>query len=131
MYRVTEQRKSIVDIIKRLGHSNLSEIYNELSKEYDKIALSTIYRSLESLEEQKVIRRLSSKYGEDFYEYFNQTKHDHFICSKCGKIYDIPKTKLSLKKLKENGFEVEESTTLIYGICKNCLNETSKCPRHL
>ena len=65
MHRITQQRKSILEIINRLGHATLPEIQDNLVYKGENIALSTIYRSLETLEKENVIRRIPSKYGQD------------------------------------------------------------------
>ena len=120
MHRITQQRKSILEIINRLGHATLPEIQDNLIYNGENIALSTIYRSLETLEKENVIRRIPSKYGQDFYEFYEQTKHDHFVCLKCGKIYDIPKKRTNVKKKKKEGKYVQEVVTTYYGICDDC-----------
>ena len=120
MHRITQQRKSILEIINRLGHATLPEIQDNLIYKGENIALSTIYRSLETLEKENVIRRIPSKYGQDFYEFYEQAKHDHFVCLKCGKIYDIPKKRTNVVFLEKEGKYVQEVVTTYYGICDDC-----------
>lgn len=120
MHRITQQRKSILEIINRLGHATLPEIQDNLIYKGKNIALSTIYRSLETLEKENVIRRIPSKYGQDFYEFYEQAKHDHFVCLKCGKIYDIHKKRTSVGFLEKEGKYVQEVVTTYYGICNDC-----------
>lgn len=120
VHRITQQRKSILEIINRLGHATLPEIQDNLTDKGENIALSTIYRSLETLENENVIRRIPSKYGQDFYEFYEQEKHDHFVCVKCGKIYDIPKKKTNVGFLAKEGKYVQEVVTTYYGICNDC-----------
>lgn len=120
VHRITQQRKSILEIIYRLGHATLPEIQDNLTDKGENIALSTIYRSLETLENENVIRRIPSKYGQDFYEFYEQAKHDHFVCVKCGKIYDIPKKRTNVGFLAKEGKRVQEVVTTYYGICNDC-----------
>lgn len=120
VHRITQQRKSILEIINRLGHATLPEIQDNLTDKGENIALSTIYRSLETLENENVIRRIPSKYGQDFYEFYEQAKHDHFVCVKCGKIYDIPKKRTNVGFLAKEGEYVQEVVTTYYGICNDC-----------
>lgn len=120
MHRITQQRKSILEIINRLGHATLPEIQDNLIYKGENIALSTIYRSLETLEKENVIRRIPSKYGQDFYEFYKQAKHDHFVCLKCGNIYDIPKKRTNVGFLEKEGKYVQEVVTTYYGICNDC-----------
>lgn len=120
MHRITQQRKSILEIINRLGHATLPEIQDNLIYKGENVALSTIYRSLETLEKENVIRRIPSKYGQDFYEFYEQAKHDHFVCLKCGKIYDISKKRTNVGFLEKEGKYVQEVVTTYYGICNDC-----------
>lgn len=120
MHRITQQRKSILEIINRLGHATLPEIQDNLIYKGENVALSTIYRSLETLEKENVIRRIPSKYGQDFYEFYEQAKHDHFVCVKCGKIHDIPKKRTNVGFLEKEGKYVQEVVTTYYGICNDC-----------
>ncbi len=123
MQRITTQRKNILEIVKRLGHSTLSEIASTLRKDCPHAALSTVYRSLETLEKEKVIRRVPAKYGPDFYESYDQAKHDHFICLRCGKIYDIPKRRTKMTPLSKEGNYVQEVVTTYYGECRECVEK--------
>ena len=123
MHRLTTQRKKIIDIVKMQGHSTLNEISQILVSQGEEIALSTVYRSLKSLEDMNLVKRIPSKYGQDFYEYFDQEKHDHFICLKCHKIYDIPKKTKKNPSLDGNGNLINEAITTYYGVCKKCLEK--------
>lgn len=98
----------------------MPEIQDNLIYKGENVALSTIYRSLETLEKENVIRRIPSKYGQDFYEFYEQAKHDHFVCLKCGKIYDIPKKRTNIGFLEKEGKYVQEVVTTYYGICNDC-----------
>lgn len=120
MYRVTSQRKYIAEAIKSLGHSTINEIADELDENGVSMALSTIYRSLESLEKQNIVRKVATKYGQDFYEMFDQPRHDHFVCSRCHKILDIPKENAEFEVKIIDGNLIRSSETLYYGLCKDC-----------
>lgn len=121
MQRITVQRKNILESIKKLGHSTIEDIDNELKKEGLTIALSTIYRSLIALEEANVIKRIPSKFGEDYYEISDQQRHDHFMCVKCHKVIDVPKRRISYSEIKKSGKLCLDDMTTYYGICEECL----------
>ncbi len=121
MYRLTSQRKYIVEAIKNLGHSTINEIADELDENGVSMALSTVYRSLESLEKQSVVRKIATKCGQDFYEMFDQPRHDHFICSRCHKILDIPRDETEFEVKIVDGNLIRSSETIYYGLCKECL----------
>jgi Fe2+ or Zn2+ uptake regulation protein len=49
--------------------------------------------------------------------------HMHFVCKKCGEIYDFPIDKNLPESIKSEGFLVEPAHTVYHGICKNCLKK--------
>ncbi len=120
MQRNTSQRRNILEIIRQEGHATLPEIEEKLLASGEKMALSTIYRNLSKLESENIVRKIPIKSGDDFYEFYEQEKHDHFICLKCGKIVDIPKKKTNIKSLEKEGKSVEEVVTIYYGLCDDC-----------
>ena len=120
MSRLTTHRRNILNLINQYGHLTIPEIQKHLIDNNEKIALSTIYRSLNLLEDDHVVRRIQSKYGFDYYELYEQEAHDHFVCVKCWKIFDIPKKKINTNFLKEEGKLVDEIVTTYYGICNDC-----------
>lgn len=121
MQRITIQRKNILESIRKLGHSTIEDLENDLKKEGINIALSTIYRSLVALEEANVIKRIPSKFGEDYYEISDQEKHDHFMCIKCHKVIDVPKRRISYSEIRKTGNLCLDDMTTYYGVCEECL----------
>lgn len=53
--------------------------------------------------------------------------HAHFVCSRCGKIYDLEDTELTAAdiSLAGEGFVVESKSVTYYGVCADC-SEGSK-----
>jgi len=55
--------------------------------------------------------------------------HDHLICTKCGKIIDFKDQKLENQMLRiatAHGFHMLQHRMEIYGICSDCLKESTK-----
>lgn len=121
MERLTVQRKIILDVVKRLRHSTVDDIFLEAKKDIPSLSISTIYRNLSVLEEDKYIRRIPNRTSKDIYESTCKEKHSHFICLECGAIIDYCDEKKSRKVYDDNGNLVYESTKISYGICKKCL----------
>ena len=57
-YRITKQRKLIVDIIMNNEFTSCKEIYYRVIKEDPTIGMATVYRMINQLEEMNVIRRI-------------------------------------------------------------------------
>jgi Fur family peroxide stress response transcriptional regulator len=82
------------------------------------ISLGTVYRNLNSLVDSKEIRRIHTIDNIDRFDKL-ETVHDHFICTSCNQIYDIPP--ITLPKLE--GKKVLDYELTIRGICEKCQKE--------
>lgn len=125
MERETIQRKKILDVIKRLHHSTVDDIFNETKKEISTLSFSTVYRNVEILENEGLIRRVPNKCSKDIFETTDLPLHDHFICNKCKNIFDYPSEHKHYKTYDKSGNLILETAKISYGICKDCLDKNS------
>ncbi len=125
-YKRSKQRERILQLLKETDtHPTADWVYNQLKKEYPKLSLGNVYRNLNILVEQGLIRELN--FGSTFDRYDAVTeKHYHFICQKCGNIYDlnVPYDESADREVEKlTGGKVFFHRKEFYGICKNCLEE--------
>ncbi len=69
--KATPQRLCVLKILKRHEHPNIDELYTEIKKEYPSISLATVYKNLNTLQEQGLvveINVLNQKTCYDIYE---------------------------------------------------------------
>ena len=59
----------------------------EMKREHPSIALGTVYKHLNGLAEEGLLLRITEPGSPDRYD--RTERHDHMICSRCGKIEDI------------------------------------------
>ena len=52
--------------------------------------------------------------------------HTHFVCKKCGMIYDFEEEEQNFKSIKDQGFVIEKHRTVLYGECADCKNKKIK-----
>jgi Fur family ferric uptake transcriptional regulator len=124
--KYTEQRAVILQILVNLDdHLNAEDIHKIIQKEHpnQNIGIATIYRTLNFLEEVKLISSIS--FGSEGKKYEGNTKehHDHLICTKCNSIIEFLDEQIELRQEKigqKNNFIIEDHTMQIYGICENC-----------
>ena len=124
----TEQREIILDIILSQDcHLSADEVYQMVKEKYpnSSIGIATIYRTLNFLEEVKLIS--SIPFGKDGkkYEKTKDTHHDHLICINCGKIIEFYDEKIEQQQeiiAKKNNFKITGHTMQLYGICHECEN---------
>ncbi|MEJ2536474.1 MAG: Fur family transcriptional regulator [Calditrichia bacterium] len=132
--RITEPRKAIIDLLSDTKeHLSAEEIYMEVHKGYPGIGLTTVYRTLELLEEMGVIYRFHFGDGRSRYELIqSQHKpghHHHLICTNCKRIIDyddfIDEEVELLNKVEKNltekhDFKITGHVIQFYGTCSEC-----------
>ncbi len=81
----------------------------------------TVYNVIDSLIENKIINSMRFVNSTELHVDFETDTHFHFVCSKCGHIYDID-SELDLEKiLKNGGHKADDYNLNIYGVCRKCL----------
>ena len=124
MSNYSKQREIMLGVIKELKtHPTAEELYIAVTKKDNKISKSTVYRNINILLEIGQIKKISNPVGPDRYDYVS-IPHNHVICEKCGKIYDLYcKIPENLKQDVNN--ELSGKISLISnitlnGICYEC-----------
>ena len=104
--------------------SAVDRLFQELSKRKITLSLSTVYRTLEVLEDKNLVTKLAIM-GEDkaFFEY-NQMGHRHYlICLGCKKILAIehcPLKDYEESLTNETAHAISGHKLNIYGYCPAC-----------
>ena len=119
--RNTSQRQIVYEALDVLGHATTEELIDYIKKNYDQISLATIYRNISILLDEHKIKRVKLQ-DDDVLETIKQN-HYHFVCQKCGNIYDVDQNKAStiMDNFKSlSGYEILECDIYLYGICQKC-----------
>ncbi len=123
--RVTTQRLAVFQALAQTAdHPTADSLYARLRKSMPALSLSTVYRILESLEGEGLIRRVISTNGIVRYD-GNHRPHQHLVCRVCGRIIDITDASLSelqMPRVDLAGFVAEELEIRIVGTCTDCLS---------
>jgi Fur family peroxide stress response transcriptional regulator len=121
--RKTKQRMAILEVLKGVRtHPAADWIYDEVRKKLPHISKGTVYRNLKILEEDGSILELNVDGVVGRYE-IRQDNHYHFICEKCGRIFDLNEpveTGLNSKFAKKTGFRITHHQLEFRGLCKDC-----------
>ncbi len=124
--KVTPQRLEVLRYLdEHRVHPTVEMIYLDLKKRNPSLSKTTVYNSVEILEKQGIIQSLRIAGNEIRYDFRNDLHH-HFICKKCGRIFDIDLTCPVIDKVEQSGFKVEEIHGYFKGICKECLSKEMK-----
>ena len=122
--RQTFQKSLTLEAVKEMQcHPTADRVYDYVCQKYPEISRATIYRNLNQLSEAGLIGRVKNPYGADRFDHIPQ-KHHHFICTKCGSIYNvtIPDVSTLEDSCKQQlGCKVEEDQIFFSGVCKDCL----------
>ncbi|MBN2558023.1 MAG: transcriptional repressor [Clostridia bacterium] len=124
--RWTRQRQLIYDeILRRKGHFSAEVIWKKLTTRHPGMGLSTIYRTLQLLEDKKIIKRIPIAGETTIYECEDGTPHGHhhIFCTECGKTIEMHVDMLdSIEEIvmEKYGFEISGHTVMFNGICPEC-----------
>ena len=123
-YKVTKQRKALLEYLSQHSDSFLSvtSVDAYMRTLFPGMSHDTIYRNIREFEEIGILEKknrqggASVKYQCDF----DNFHHHHFICQKCGRVYEV---KLDLSQIindQLSGFEITDHRFELYGICAQC-----------
>ncbi len=123
-YRLTGPRYIIVEILARSDRAlNAQELYEQACQTYPSIGLVSVYRTLEKLEELKLIQRVHlPQKCQAYIAAFDGHQH-LIICQECGLVEffqgDNLESLVSRVEM-ESGYEVKEHWLQLFGLCADC-----------
>lgn len=122
--RVTIQRKTILETLRRLhSHPTAEELYQLVKPALPRVSLATVYRNLELLASEGLIRKLTIQGSSQKRFDGNPYPHSHAQCLKCGKIEDIimnPEFDPTSFIKESYGFEIQDYNIEFKGLCAEC-----------
>jgi Fur family ferric uptake transcriptional regulator len=127
--RWTPQRQNVVQVLAAAnGHLTGAELV-ELCRARDPQTIpSTVYRTLDALEELGLVRHGHGPDGREEYHVAPAAEHGHLYCSDCGGSWEIERGAASriVRVLHEDqGFEVDLSHVTVVGRCPACRAATT------
>ena len=85
-YRLTPQRELILQAVERLGHATPDEVLAEVRTHSSAVNVSTVYRTLEVLEELGLVRHAHLSDRAPTYHSVGGHEHFHLVCRNCGRV---------------------------------------------
>jgi Fe2+ or Zn2+ uptake regulation protein len=117
--RITTPRRALIELLASTHeHLTVDDIASRLHVVHPSIAPSTVYRTLEALQEWGMVEKIHRGHGATFF-HLAQT-HQHVVCDVCGKVSDIPSTELDdlVRRLHDAyEFELQPSRFALLGQC--------------
>ncbi len=126
---MTQPRKRLITYL----HSHADETLSagQIAQDLPEISVSAVYRNLSALEQDGTVRKVAkSGSREVFYQYMKAEEckaHLHLSCKQCGKTFhmDEAETQALLDSVaRVDGFTVDRSDTVLYGVCSECKKAT-------
>ncbi|HBN45955.1 MAG TPA: Fur family transcriptional regulator [Candidatus Marinimicrobia bacterium] len=123
--RFTTQREAVWrEIISSDDHRDADEIYMAIRKKGVSVSRATVYRTIDVLVKNNMVRKLDVGTGPSKFEHKIDTyHHDHIICIQCGRIEEFMVDQiedLQDKVTQEYGFKLVRHIHQLFGLCKNC-----------
>lgn len=131
-YRLTPQRQLVLEAVGTLGHATPDEIVTAVRRTASGVNISTVYRTLELLEELALVRHTHLGHGAPTYSVAGDDDHVHLVCRDCGGIEEAPTelvTGVVDRLAREKGFSVDVGHFALFGRCAACCAGESPAPQ--
>jgi Fur family transcriptional regulator, ferric uptake regulator len=119
--RVTPQRAQVLAAVRTLGHATPEQISDSVPG----VDLTTVYRTLELLEEIGLVRHAHLGHGAPAYRPA-EDEHIHVVCHACGAVMDAEPSlvdPLAQRLQADTGFVVDRAHFTVFGRCRACAVE--------
>jgi Fur family ferric uptake transcriptional regulator len=133
-FRLTPQREMVLHVLHDAEeHATAEEIHARVSALSSAVDLSTVYRTLELLQEFHLVASFDLGDGERRYELLSLHRpHSHLHCRGCGKLVTLEVQ--ALQPLLDNlaqthGFGAQLDHWVIPGLCQECQTTAEQLPR--
>jgi Fur family ferric uptake transcriptional regulator len=121
--RLTPQRRLVLDVIHDThGHLTAEEILNYVQSHAPGVNKSTVYRTLDMLEETGCVYK-SEVGGIHIYHHAEEGHHHHLVCDACGASLECEEDLFlpTTAKIREKyGFRADLKHMVVRGLCRRC-----------
>jgi Fe2+ or Zn2+ uptake regulation protein len=129
-YKLTRQRRAVVEVIAQT-HTRLSaaDVFTQAQHVCPDLGLTTVYRTLEILEQLGVIRRVHLDDGCEGFALAVAKHGHHLICRRCQETLefeDCNMTSLLKRVAEQTGFTIEQHWLELVGLCPKCQKQYRK-----
>ena len=122
--RVTSARRALVlALVEADGHVTAEDLAGRVQRAHPDVHLSTVYRSLEALENLGIVDHVHLGHGRAVYHLADDA-HQHLVCEVCGHVLEVPdSTFADLERLlrERYRFAIRPSHFAVLGRCAECV----------
>ena len=119
-YRLTPQRELILGAVEELGHATPDEVLAEVRTHSTAVNASTVYRTLEVLEELGLVRHAHLSDRAPTYHATSEHEHFHLVCRECQRVVSVDPDVVAplLRRLRtEFAFVADVGHLTMFGRC--------------
>ncbi|MBP3957933.1 transcriptional repressor [Gemmata sp. G18] len=131
--RFTDQKRVLVEhIFAQHEHFDAEQLIENLKNAKKRVSRATVYRTLSSLVDAGLLRRIELGSRTVFDHDYGYPAHDHLVCEKCGSMTEFQSEELEslLEKVSAlNQFRAEGHTLVVRGVCGACNAARAARPR--
>jgi Fur family transcriptional regulator, ferric uptake regulator len=123
--RLTPQRELILRAVEELRHATPDEVLAQVRTQASSVNASTVYRTLEVLEELGLVRHTHLSDRAPTYHSTLEHEHVHVVCRRCHAVrsYDPDLVQPVVAALADDGFTVDVGHLAIFGTCADCASK--------
>jgi Fur family ferric uptake transcriptional regulator len=121
--RSTVARRAVLQALAAAGHATVDELAEAVQRTRPEVNLSTIYRTLEALDEAGLVTHAHLHHGSPTYHSVDADPHVHLVCSECGQVEEQPASvarNLAQHLLEATGFTLDVAHLAVHGTCARC-----------
>ena len=122
--RVTRQRLAVSSALDTIdGFRSAQQIHELLRARGDKVGLTTVYRTLQTMADAQEVDVLRAGDGEALYRQCSTGHHHHLVCRDCGRTVEVEGPAVEHwadRVASTHGFTDVSHTLEIFGVCADC-----------
>ncbi|WP_225869055.1 MULTISPECIES: Fur family transcriptional regulator [unclassified Nocardioides] len=121
-YRLTPQRELILAAVDELGHATPDEVLAKVQATASTVNASTVYRTLEVLEELGLVRHAHLSDRAPTYHSVRGHEHFHLVCRGCHAVTSVDAAEAApfVAVLEAKGFVPDLGHLTVFGRCADC-----------
>lgn len=117
----TFQRLVILEyLLNNINHPTADKIYGDMVKKLPTLSKTTVYNTLKKLTQEGLVVQIGITGTEARFD-STLENHHHFLCEKCGAIFDVKVNCPNCELDSIHGHKIKEIQGYFKGICSNCL----------
>ncbi len=125
-FRITKPRRVVCEVIaaSHADHLSAADVYERVrARDNTEIDRSTVYRTLDTLEDSGILRHGHLGHGPMVYHLVDDIRHHHLVCRNCEGVVSLPAADLVdiiENVVERTGFVPDFDHFALSGLCRKC-----------